>query len=89
MLHGVSSLSDSDLGECLKRGIRCFKIGSAIRNAFFSTVDEIRTRSPKDMLDVRSILLPAKNEIKKAVKSIIVALGSSGMAKKMWEDLVR
>jgi hypothetical protein len=43
MLHGVSSLSDSDLRRCFERGIRCFKIGSVIRNAFFSKLDRRRT----------------------------------------------
>jgi len=83
MLHGVSSLSDSDLRQCFERGIRCFKIGSIIRNAFFSKIDEIRANSPKDMLDIRYLLLPARDEIKKVVKSIIRVLGSENMAKKM------
>jgi ketose-bisphosphate aldolase len=82
-LHGVSSLSDSDLRECLERGIRYFKIGSVIRNAFFSKIDEIRANSPKDMLDIRYLLLPARDEIKKVVKNTIGVLGSNGMAKKM------
>jgi fructose-bisphosphate aldolase, class II len=85
MLHGVSSLSDADLGECLKKGIRCFKIGSVIRNAFFSKIDEIRAKSPKDMLDIRYLLLPARDEIEKTVENILRILGSNGMAKKMLE----
>jgi fructose-bisphosphate aldolase class II len=89
MLHGVSSLSDADLGECLARGIRCFKIGSVIRNAFFSTIDDIRANSPKDMLDIRYLLIPARDEIKKTAKNILGILGSSGMAKKTQGDLIR
>jgi ketose-bisphosphate aldolase len=82
-LHGVSSLSDPDLRKCFESGIRYFKIGSVIRNAFFSTIDEIRSRSPKDMLDIRFLLLPAKEEMKKVVKNIFKVLGSDGMARKM------
>ena len=83
-LHGVSSLSEPDLRECFVRGIRYFKIGSVIRNAFFSKIDEIRQNNPKDMLDIRYLLLPARDEIKKVVKSIIRVLGSENMAKKMF-----
>jgi hypothetical protein len=36
------------------------------------------------MLDIRYLLLPARDEIKKVVKSIIRVLGSENMAKKMF-----
>ena len=80
-LHGGSGLSDADLAECFKEGISYFKFGSNIRNAFFSKIDEIRANNPKDLLDVRYLLIPAKNEIKKVVRSILQVLGSEDMAR--------
>ncbi|MCL4378435.1 MAG: class II fructose-bisphosphate aldolase [Actinobacteria bacterium] len=79
-IHGASCLDDESLKKCFDMGIDYFKFGSVIRNAFFSKIDEIRKNNPKDMLDIRYLLIPAKNEIKKVAKRLISVLGSEGMA---------
>jgi ketose-bisphosphate aldolase len=81
-LHGASGLSNEDLSECYSRGIQYFKFGSNIRNAFFTKLDQIRTQFPKDMLDMRYLLLPAQEEITKVVQNIIRTLNSENMAYK-------
>jgi len=79
-IHGASCLDYESLKKCLDKGINYFKFGSVIRDAFFSKIDYIRKNNPKDMLDIRYLLIPAKNEIKDVVKNLIKVLGSEGMS---------
>jgi len=70
---------EGTLQEAIQRGLAKINVGTEINLCLIRGMKQAFDQDPK-VKDMRRVMLPGKNEIKKAVRSLIGLFGSSGRA---------
>lgn len=78
VLHGASDWQAERVTEAIRLGVSCFNVETATKTAFISTLRE--TLPTNEAVDIRKILMPAREAFKEAVKAKMVLFGSGGKA---------
>ena len=79
VLHGASGVPDDIFEEVIRRGIRKINIGTELQKSFTAGVREFLAANP-DAIDVRKVLKPGIDSLKKAVRTKIRLFKSNGKA---------
>lgn len=79
VLHGASGVSDKDIKESIKNGVRIINIDTRLRQEFTKTLRET-LMTHKFEIDPRTILKPSIDAVQKAVEEKIVLFDSVGKA---------
>lgn len=76
ILHGASDWEGENVRKAIENGITCFNVETATKTAFIET---LRATLPEnDAVDIRKILMPAREAFKEAVKKKMELFGSVG-----------
>ncbi len=78
VLHGASDWEEGNVKKAIGLGITCFNVETATKSAFINTLRE--TLPNNDAVDIRKILMPARESFKEAVKKKMEIFGSVGRA---------
>ncbi len=78
VLHGASDWEAANVRRAIELGITCFNVETATKTAFIETLR--RTLPDNDAVDIRRILMPAREAFKEAVKAKMELFGSHGRA---------
>lgn len=78
VLHGASDWEDGRVTEAIQKGITCFNVETATKTAFIETLR--KTLAETDVLDIRKVLMPAREAFKEKVKQKMELFGSVGKA---------
>ena len=76
VLHGASDWEGEKVARVIGLGIACFNVETATKTAFITTLRE--TLPTNEAVDVRKILMPAREAFREAVKMKMDLFGSSG-----------
>lgn len=79
VLHGASDWQEENVKKAIQLGITCFNVETATKTAFINTLRE--SLPTNDAVDIRKILMPAREAFKEAVKKKMEMFGSVGRAK--------
>ena len=79
VLHGASDWQEENVKKAIELGITCFNVETATKTAFINTLRE--TLPTNDAVDIRKILMPAREAFKEAVKHKMEMFGSVDRAK--------
>ncbi len=79
VLHGASGLSDEDLKEAIKLGVRKINFDTDLRHAFRDGLEKYLSQKP-DEFDIRKYMEAAIRNVADIVKHKMQVLGSSGKA---------
>lgn len=74
VLHGASDWEESRVKTAIKEGIACFNVETATKTAFIETLRQ--TLPENDAVDIRKILMPAREAFKEAVRKKMELFGS-------------
>ncbi len=77
VLHGSSGVPDEEIKEAIKIGISKINVGTAIRFAFVEALKKTIKDAPKDLIDVRKILTPSIEAVRKIAEEKIDLFGSA------------
>lgn len=78
ILHGASDWEETNVKKAIELGITCFNVETATKTAFIETLRE--TLPSNEAIDIRKILMPAREAFKAAVKKKMELFGSVGKA---------
>jgi fructose-bisphosphate aldolase class II len=78
-ISGAKGVTDNVLQEAIKRGINKINIDTDLKLAFTASLREVLITKP-ELFDIRWILTPAWEEIKRVIKEKILTLGSANKA---------
>lgn len=78
VLHGASDWEEMNVKRAIELGITCFNVETATKTAFINTLRE--TLPTNEAVDIRKILMPAREAFKTAVKKKMEIFGSVGKA---------
>ncbi len=78
VLHGASDWEEANVKRAIELGITCFNVETATKTAFIQTLRE--TLPTNEAVDIRKILMPAREAFKEAVKKKMQLFGSAGKA---------
>ncbi len=78
VLHGASDWEETNVKRAIELGITCFNVETATKTAFINTLRE--TLPTNEAVDIRKILMPAREAFKEAVKKKMEIFGSAGKA---------
>lgn len=76
VLHGASDWKAEAVREAVKHGVACFNVETATKTAFITTLRE--TLPMNEAVDIRKILMPAREAFREAVKAKMDLFGSAG-----------
>lgn len=79
VLHGTSGVPDTDVRECVRRGICKVNYATDLRIAFTKGVKEIMAKTP-DVYDPKKYNAAGREEVKRYVIERMTVLGSAGRA---------
>lgn len=79
VLHGASGIRNNDLKKAIKFGIRIINFDTEMRLAFILTLKQT-LKKKIELIDVREILKPSIEAVKKVVGEKIQIFGSAGKA---------
>lgn len=77
VLHGSSGVSDEEILQAIKLGIRKINVGTAVKEAFTTAIKETIKNDP-DATDIRELLNPAIAAVQKVVEQKLKLFGSAG-----------
>jgi len=78
VLHGASDWEGEKVATAIGLGVACFNVETATKTAFITT---LRASLPtNDAVDIRKILMPAREAFREAVKAKMDLFGSTGKA---------
>ncbi|MFZ1654888.1 MAG: class II fructose-bisphosphate aldolase [Candidatus Moraniibacteriota bacterium] len=78
VLHGASDWEGEKVARVISLGIACFNVETATKTAFITTLRE--TLPTNEAVDIRKILMPAREAFREAVKQKMDLFGSTGKA---------
>ncbi|TXH07335.1 MAG: ketose-bisphosphate aldolase [Candidatus Moraniibacteriota bacterium] len=78
VLHGASDWEGEKVDRVIRLGVACFNVETATKTAFIQTLRQ--TLPTNDAVDIRKILMPAREAFREAVKAKMDLFGSSGRA---------
>ena len=78
ILHGASDWEEANVKKAIELGITCFNVETATKTAFIETLRQ--TLPTNEAVDIRKILMPAREAFKAAVKKKMELFGSVGKA---------
>lgn len=78
VLHGASDWEGEKVATVISLGVACFNVETATKTAFINTLRE--TLPTNEAVDVRKILMPAREAFREAVKAKMDLFGSTGKA---------
>ncbi|MFA9262687.1 MAG: ketose-bisphosphate aldolase [Undibacterium sp.] len=78
VLHGASDWEGEKVATVIKLGVACFNVETATKTAFINSLRE--TLPTNDAVDIRKILMPAREAFYEAVKKKMDLFGSTGKA---------
>jgi fructose/tagatose bisphosphate aldolase len=78
VLHGASDWQEEHVKKAIELGITCFNVETATKTAFIEALRE--TLPTNEAVDIRKILMPAREAFKAAVKKKMELFGSLGKA---------
>lgn len=78
VLHGASDWEGEKVAKVIGLGVACFNVETATKTAFINTLRE--TLPTNEAVDVRKILMPAREAFREAVKAKMDLFGSTGKA---------
>jgi ketose-bisphosphate aldolase len=78
VLHGASDWEAANVRRAIERGVTCFNVETATKSAFIQTLRE--TLPTNDAVDIRKILMPAREAFRSAVEKKIALFNSQGKA---------
>lgn len=78
VLHGASDWEGEKVKTVIGLGVACFNVETATKTAFIDTLRE--TLPTNDAVDIRKILMPARESFREAVKAKMDLFGSAGKA---------
>lgn len=78
VLHGASDWEGARVARAISLGIACFNVETATKTAFINTLRE--TLPTNEAVDIRKILMPARESFHEAVKAKMDLFGSTGKA---------
>ncbi len=78
VLHGASDWQEMNVKKAIELGITCFNVETATKTAFLNTLRQ--TLNESNEVDIRKILMPAREAFKAAVKTKMKLFGSEGKA---------
>lgn len=78
VLHGASDWEGERVKKAIELGITCFNVETATKTAFIETLRS--TLATSQEVDIRKILMPAREAFKEAVKKKMHLFGSAGKA---------
>jgi fructose-bisphosphate aldolase class II len=88
VLHGASSVSDADLREAIRRGIRKINVGSVLKRTFFETLRDAGAQAghsynPYEVMGSglsKDVMAGARMALQEKVQDLMVLFGSAGRA---------
>lgn len=78
VLHGASDWQATAVTRAIGLGVACFNVETATKTAFITTLRE--TLPTNEAVDIRKILMPARESFQAAVKTKMELFGSAGKA---------
>ncbi len=78
VLHGASDWEGERVKKAIELGITCFNVETATKTAFLKALRS--TLETSQEVDIRKILMPAREAFKDAVKKKMELFGSAGQA---------
>lgn len=78
VLHGASDWEEERVKKAIELGITCFNVETATKTAFLKALRS--TLETSQEVDIRKILMPAREAFKDAVKKKMELFGSAGQA---------
>ncbi len=78
VLHGASDWEGEKVAKVIGLGVACFNVETATKTAFINTLRE--TLPTNEAVDIRKILMPAREAFREAVKAKMDLFGSTGKA---------
>ncbi len=78
VLHGASDWKAESVSQAVALGVACFNVETATKTAFINTLRE--TLPTNEAVDIRKILMPAREAFREAVKVKMDLFGSTGKA---------
>lgn len=78
VLHGASDWKAQSVSQAVALGVACFNVETATKTAFITTLRE--TLPTNEAVDIRKILMPAREAFREAVKLKMDLFGSTGKA---------
>lgn len=78
VLHGASDWETERAKKAIELGITCFNVETATKTAFLKTLRS--TLETSQEVDIRKVLMPAREAFKEAVKKKMELFGSAGKA---------
>lgn len=78
VLHGASDWKTEAVSQAVALGVACFNVETATKTAFIATLRE--TLPTNEAVDIRKILMPAREAFREAVKAKMDLFGSTGKA---------
>lgn len=78
VLHGASDWEGEKVARVIGLGVACFNVETATKTAFITTLRE--TLPMNEAIDIRKILMPARESFREAVKKKMDLFGSTGKA---------
>ncbi len=78
VLHGASDWEGQQVLNAISLGVACFNVETATKTAFINTLRE--TLPTNEAIDIRKILMPARESFCSAVKAKMDLFGSTGKA---------
>lgn len=78
VLHGASDWKIEAVTRAISQGITCFNVDTATKTAFITTLRE--TLPTNEVVDIRKLLMPAREAFREAVKVKMDLFGSAGKA---------
>ncbi len=78
VLHGASDWQSDAVTQAIHLGVACFNVETATKTAFITTLRE--TLPENSAVDIRKILMPARESFREAVKVKMDLFGSTGKA---------